>query len=489
MDEKENGSAGQKVIVFADDNKPNGLTWAKYGKSIHRYRYWLLGFTLVGAIAGYLSAALILNPKREKMSLTFSYDIPLRKDANSGTSTYFDGSAFDYRAMISEDNVKAVAEKTDKDGNLLFSVDADKLIEKNALSVTETKAEDASVPPSYTLTTNPSYFASSRQAKSFLQAVAMTLADQAEEKLQGYRLSNPLDSINTQTTFDSDLSLLDRQYQLLENTYTSLSSRFGSDAFITDTDTVAMAKTAFETNYAGASSNLFQEMKASLSTSLYVKFTNTPEGVEAALSKLNRQLESSKDLLRQENAQIENYKTVLATYQGMKSTTTAFDDMTKAYYQAMEQRENTLTYFVSLGMKLADDATSSDRYNPDKYVSSGGGRIGKMKEVQSGSEEGKAWASECASFRDLVTTYQGEMKESTTDAENAVKTLYGKYAASGIRYNSVTGITDSGHVSGALTGLLGAAVVFLVASLIGGGIYAAHPENDTKKTNTEEKKA
>ena len=101
-----------KPIDDEYEEEPSKWTFLNYFKSIAHFKWWVIGFTLFGALAGFLGFRFILNPMRKTLSATYSYNLA-GEYIDDDTIRFIDGSLFNPYELTSKDNLEKV--KTSKD--------------------------------------------------------------------------------------------------------------------------------------------------------------------------------------------------------------------------------------------------------------------------------------------------------------------------------------------------------------------------------------
>ena len=173
--------------VIIEEEKASPFTFRNMGKSIVKFKWWIIGASVVGMVGGYLAFRLGLNYTREKLTSSFSYDInvnPKNLVVNDKTTKadlaneplyYSDGSLFSFTEVVSKARLNAVQE-ANKDA--FGSINIDKMARKGGIQITRTSYTDPSsgqevfeYPARYTLTATRSYFKSEQQGKDFINAL------------------------------------------------------------------------------------------------------------------------------------------------------------------------------------------------------------------------------------------------------------------------------------------------------------------------------
>ena len=100
----------QQVLeeIVEEEYKENQhkFTFLKYIKSIARYKWWVIGFSLAGALAGYLGFRFILNPARRTLTATYTYDLAGSYTDND-TIRFIDGTLFNIYDLSSQENLQS----------------------------------------------------------------------------------------------------------------------------------------------------------------------------------------------------------------------------------------------------------------------------------------------------------------------------------------------------------------------------------------------
>ena len=191
-----------------DEYGQSGVTVAEICRAVKKRLLWILLATVLFTAAVVLIFWQGINPAVKTYRMDFSVSYPA-----SDTLKYPDGTPFRYLEMISVGTLKTV-----KAGDERFAaVDVEKMVEKDAVSVTAGTVEENGVlryTGQYSVTVSGSYFANRTEAEAFLRAVAnypVSLA-QAKAAEVSYLLE---ENVFNEASFEDRLLLLAAQKESL----------------------------------------------------------------------------------------------------------------------------------------------------------------------------------------------------------------------------------------------------------------------------------
>ena len=171
---KEKNSLNGQIIVVQNEesNQEKKWTWGKYGHFIYKFKYWVLGFTLLGAIAGFLGTKFGYNAIKEYATVTFKPVFPTltSEDGNVVKKTYFDGSDASLLGLTNKDKLEKVKASSPSFSSLNIS----KILEDGDISIAEVTNENDKLdatPTFYTIKAKVSSFGGERTSKQFLFAL------------------------------------------------------------------------------------------------------------------------------------------------------------------------------------------------------------------------------------------------------------------------------------------------------------------------------
>ncbi len=245
MDEK--NSDGRQVLVIQndEDTKPSKWTWAKYGKSIAKFKWWIVGATLGLGLVGFLGIQFGYNPSTTKFTAQFSYNLPIHTDSD-GDSAFVDGSPFSYFNIISYQNLLTIKE-TDKD---FSKIDVRRITKNNEISIaingyTDSKTNQFMVatPVSYTISGKLSSLGNQDTAAKYVKALIESTKVESASKVNSYSIPNLLPSSFGELDFDQQIEKLSDQYDKIDSIYIELESILSSSpASDASSDSISSSK-------------------------------------------------------------------------------------------------------------------------------------------------------------------------------------------------------------------------------------------------------
>ncbi len=177
--------------------------------------------TVVITIVGVLGIKFVYNTSKEKYISSFEYSLP---GINEGR--YIDGSNFNYRTLISLDNLK-----NSKASNEEFnSIDVEEMYSENDIEISYTSVDENNNPisdPYYTISIKEKYFDDKEQAAAFIEVLASYPIGKTIEIVKNTKHDYNLNSYNSALTYEGQIEYLNAQIQLLNDKYLRLITDYG----------------------------------------------------------------------------------------------------------------------------------------------------------------------------------------------------------------------------------------------------------------------
>lgn len=162
-----------------NEEKKEGITVGEVFRIIKKHIWFVLGATLLLAVAAVLLIEFVINPMIATYSMDFHYVFPLQD-----SESYPDGTPFFFQEIVTPDALKDARDtKSDFAG-----IDAEKMSRRNGIAIeaeTITVQEVEEYTGRYTLMADASYFDSEEQAEDFLRAVAEVPVRKMQEMAKG----------------------------------------------------------------------------------------------------------------------------------------------------------------------------------------------------------------------------------------------------------------------------------------------------------------
>ena len=492
------------VVILQDDNgvKPvRRYTWRRYGKGIAFGKWWILGATLVGALAGYLGTRFLLNPMRQTASARFSYENTAINLDDKGGGTYVDGTTFRYASLISESNLKAV-----KEADKRFSgLDLDKV--SNSLKITIATYTDATTgakifetPNRFTISAARNDFPSSEVARAFLAAVIETANTKALAAVDKHIVTDVIPNSFGELSFSSQLSLLTSQKNKILDELNGLSSKFTANAIIDETGSpLSSFISDFQYSFLPQGVDVFVSLNNSLKANNWFNFSE--EGLKSSISYLE---DTAKGYIEKMRTDLIDEKAKQQFVDSLKSSSgfivtdseyAALIAQNEMQIQEIIERRNTyltnLEYYGYFIDKFKNEPTEE---NIGTIVLTGTeGTLVRLKAIDAGTadEATKTWAKGCQAFAGEIN----KLKESLVGEDGYAKKTGDAYhylyhaLRSDVTYYDAGHVTLSAGISPWLTAIVGAVLFFVASSLICWTVYVnkIDPVIDEKEPKKESK--
>lgn len=185
----------------------------------------LLIITLSVTLVGALFLKFYYNKNKTQYYVNYSYVLPGIEEGK-----YIDDSKFNYQMLISPANLKAVKSTNEE----FSSIDIDKMVDKDGISVacdiTRNQATNEIEKMTFNITAKTSYFKNAKQANKFIHAVADQPYTKTLTLLDTMKYDSFLESYKTSNVYDTKVTCLLKQYELLETQYKTLFEKYGDVA-------------------------------------------------------------------------------------------------------------------------------------------------------------------------------------------------------------------------------------------------------------------
>ena len=371
---------------------------------------------------------------------------------------YPNGTTFDYRTMIEPEQLETIKNSKEEYAN----IDIDKMLEKNAISVslltgqaTNENGETVTVDlPNYvSIQCSASYFDNETQAKNFLKDVLDAPNNLANSLYDAIDFESNLTLANVSLTYEDQIDYLILQRDLVIENYEELSSVFGRNAYTdkNNTSTITQTLTSIKSFF---TTNNLSSLQTLATNEQYVKSAQEGE-INQLTNELNRLVADYNSNLNQiNNLQTEWDK---ITNSGSTIISTPNDFLT-AIYELTTANSKLYDRIETLSQKLGYTLSTSS----GKLV------LNKNEGEQTYKEATPEFKTQLNTITTNLTTYT-EQLQSTTDY------LYTNYA------KPIYTLTSVVEISGGLNIILNGAISFVVAAILACVIAGIKGNIDIKK--------
>lgn len=412
-----------------DKNKSEdeGMSLIELIHIIFRRKWILLGVTLGIFILSILFSSLVLNRNKEYYSVTFSLEYP-----ESSNYKYPDGTSFNYRKIISYDNLVLAKESNQKYKN----IDVDSLFETNSIQIAEvTQTVNGNTIPSgeYTLAAKAKYFNSRDVAKEFLRNLTNVPIVKVNEIIANMDYDSNLSNYSNSTVYDSQINYLVAQRDFIINGYNNLINYFSSGLMVTsikdDNNKTKALKEYLSDVEIYFDNNKIDSLKSELDANGYVKDSSYLETIVLR-----------RDLLIKEKE--ENVKKI-------EALTLQLKNLVNDVYFGLSLNHS----YESFNTQIAELTTTNVELDSqiellNKYI----------------NESGNVSASDKQEFEAKLDNYYKALVEFTNTYRSVVQSTCKENSNVDYHYNSV--VILEGSVKTLYVAILGLVGGFVVASVI-----------------------
>ena len=482
----------EEKLVVEEAERESQFTFRNIGKSIVRFKFWIIGASVLGMVGGYLGFRFGLNASREKMVSSFGYDINANPkvvlndekttDADRANQTLYlsDGSIFSFTDVISETRLKAVQEaKKDEFGKINVS----KMVKEGGIQITRASYTESTTgktifeyPARYTITVSRNYFSSQQQAKNYIEAVINYELAVAEAANNNYEVEDYLSNVNA-SNYGLYVQNLKKQYAAIDECYTDLLKQFSTSS-IADSKGSSLNKvySTFSAEYAsGANSTIIDKYDGDLYNDHLVDYSSV------TLESLTQQANSYIENLRSNLITLQTYQTQLDKLTGSDLIINGASEITeeivrlnKLILESGEQNNFYTKEIINLGYTVATPVTL-DNISSITYAGDGAKGV-----IQSFKADTQAWKDACDAFKLKLVETAGQLKQDRTTVGDVYGYVNNKYNNQ-VNFYTAGVAKLEGHVSAFIGAAVGLVAGFVLASLVCTFVYLAKKEKEEKE--------
>lgn len=468
----------------------NQFNFRNIGKAINKFKWWIIGATVIGGVAGYLVFSKGINPGRERMVSSFEFNINAKPKLTEGvtlkneelaiqTLYLSDSSIFSYTDVVSKDRLNAVkANNPDEFGK----INTEKMAENGGISISRSSYTDQATgrivyeyPARYTLSASKSYFSSEKQAKSFINALLNYQLEVAKTANDNYEIADYLSS-NNNSSFGLFVDNLNLQYNAIDKCFSSLIKEFDYSSIGNEKgESLNKLYNSFVSSYAYGASNLILQYEGDLYHNHLVDYHN------ATVDGLKAQAEAYKENLRNNLIDLQSYeaslaKLIEAKINNIESNSLIEKQIIETNEQIMKIKEVNAKYIkeiINLGYTVPSSVTL-DNISSIVYDSHNEGVI------QSLDAGDAAWKKQCDDFKTALDEASNKLQADRKSASDVYGYTNNKYRNQ-VNYFTSGVAKMEGHVSSVIGLAVGLVGMFLLSTLVFTIIYIAKKDKFEKK--------
>ena len=465
------------LLQSGDEKKPSRWSFRRYGKGIAFGKWWVIGTTAVVAAVGFLGTRFILNPMRESVSSSFSYEnIAIEKKSN-GDLVYLDGTRFSYANLVTRANLQAVKDSDPK----FAAVNVDSLLDTIQISVP--KEETPSTGPTiYTITARLSPLKDLTLARQYLGAVI----ESANKKATEIALKQGVDDVFPATfdklAYKDQIDVVAKQKTLIADELAKLGEQFPSNAAV-DASGTTLAKLTSDFNYAFMADGVdaVTALQDSYRANHWAKYSD--ETIDSVIAQMEETAKGYIERLRNGVEEIAVKQAAIDDFKASSSYATTdseyirtINKYTTEIAALKEERVDYLRELEFFGYDV-DEFRATPTYEKIATIalSNPEGSLLRLKAIKDGTADAatlawgassKAFASKINAVKSLMTGEEGAIE----DVSSAMRYLYTN-SLSTVSYYDADVVKFSGHMNNAIGIAAGAVIGFVVSSFVVAAVY------------------
>ena len=226
----------------------------------------LVPVTLAVGAACFLGIKFGYNTMKGSYSSTFSYS-----SADLSQEKYADGSALDYRNLISYDNLNNIKSSDEK----YSSIDIDAIREGNGIKISKDEEKKT-----YSVTLAYKYVKDTKIAKSFINDIASSALKKDVDIVNNNSFDSALVLFDDTDTFEKQIKYLARQASFLTSSYDTIASTAGLPISVGEQATANKEKVGLISD-----SSFERTMNYRISSNGYVKDYTSAEAKSLSITK------------------------------------------------------------------------------------------------------------------------------------------------------------------------------------------------------------
>lgn len=474
---------------MTEEENVNKITFANYFGGIKRFKWWVLGATIISTLAGYLLINFSINKNREELKSEFSYTINLHTDkltdkndlSYSEQTQYFaDNSIYNYSDIISEDHLKAVKNSNDEYKNVNVSA----LLSSNAIQLERMSYTDSVsgktiylYPERYILTIKNKFFKNSSQCKLFIRDLINYELQIAANANNSYEIPYYITDSFASMTLNKKLESLEKQYDVINSTYKSLTKEFAEGSYVGENVTLGSKYNSFLQKNAAGAFTIYSQLKNEYYSNHYITpDVDTEEVLVARAEEFKKNIKDSlinisiyEDSM---NSLIQNTTIITGESKNELQETILklnadINEEKIAVYKAANELKN-------LGYVVPEDSTEITLANVNSIVLDESSEAKGSIQYIKGKNTPANWEENCKAFVKKINDTVPLLQNDNSDCTNAYHHLYNTYKNKANFYTTNFAVIQKSInvVYGLLIGFIGG---FLVSSLVAMGIHISKP--------------
>ena len=487
---------------MSEEEKVNTLTLANYFGSIKRFKWWVIGATVLSTLGGYLFVRFGLNRMKENLSSEFNYNINLHIDPNDAKNsdlayselTHYlaDNSIYSYSDIVGEDRLVAVKASKEE----YASINVQSMLQNGAFRIEREGYTDSTTgkmvyfyPERYTLKVSASYFKDVNQGRSFIKDLVSYELDVASKANNSYVVPSYISDYFASSPLFNRIEMLEKQYKTVKEVYTTLNAEFTEGSLVEENVSLRARYNDFIQRNSVGTFTKFESLKNDYRLFHYVDLDQ-----DTVASLVNR-AEEHKALIGEDLTKVDAYEKSLDKLVQTTTITTVEDKnilnekiiaLTEEINELKLDIYNSANELKNLGYIVPDDPSTITLANlGDIKENPAADSHGSIQYLRGYSSKPAGWDDACRAFAAKVN---GAVQDLKTDADNCTTAYHNLYNTYKNKVNFFTSnfATVENHVNVVYGIIIGLIAGFVVSSLVVMIIHINKPA--APKANKKEEK-
>ena len=343
MENEEKNEIQESSVITV--KKKRGLK--AYFYCLGKHKYWVLAFTIIGGVVGFIAMAQGVNKYRQVVESKFQVNLPLKE--KDGAKVYYDDSAYSLSDFYNRKRLEAIKD-SDTDFNFVY---VDRISVENGISIVHEKDNQGKeIENSFVLTIKKKYFSDDAIAKKFVKRVVEDEIKYAESRVYVSVDSSIKNDDFSKLNLPNQIDKLNKAYNEISNFYVSLSNDLGfKETYSVDEEgmTLSVRKESFKAKHLDLGYVDVEKNRSVLNEKKYANLgSNSLDSMKTSILK---EVDEFKIVYKESLGKISTYKTQLAT----ETDQSRISELNKLIADEEAKISSLYNYFSYLGLVTEGD--------------------------------------------------------------------------------------------------------------------------------------
>ena len=440
-------------------------TLKNFAGATKKFKWFILGATVVGLVGGFLAFKFLINPSRLTYTSQFTYNINISQDKEKN-QFYADGTVYNFTDILTNENVEAVKNSKEEYANANIS----DMLKTGNLSI---KKEINEKEEHLVVTLKGNYFSNDEVAISFVSDLVESQLSIAAKANNNYNLANYLSSFDESKDLLVQIQSMSNQYSTIEGAYTSFFNSYPGLASkeIDGSNTMYSKFNNFKSMFSVGASTKFDSLKSSLFDKSYAYVEESTTKAELIASFEEKGV-SSLNSLKSGVLEEENLTKTLESLTSQSVILEQMDETAKSLVSQIKAvRENNnrlIDYLVYVGYDIPANGNVTIDNVDLVTLSTTHGVINVLKGFD--DAQFADWKAASASLENILKSNRDLLLDSITVYRSCYSTLMNLYKNS-VSFLTPGKVSVSEGFSSVLGGVIGGLALFIISEIVFTAVY------------------